>query len=421
MARPGTGERTTEAAFRGGLHPPRAVLLLAALLAASLAFAPRAEAFVYWAGGENTTTIGRANNDGSGVDNSFITGANEPTGVAVDAKHIYWASLSGSSIGRANLDGSGVDQNFITAAGRPREVVVDGTHIYWTNFATGTSNPNLGSIGRAKLDGTDVRRPLFGNQGNLVNTPCGVAAGGGFLYWANNPPFSGSPSIGRSPIPDPLPVGSFVDDTDGVFACWPSVSGSHVYWAEFVLGIARVPIDDPDGDVEDVTDSPATGGTAIHGSRLYWANGQEGTISRSNLDGSAPDFAFISGAGEPRGLAVDSLGPGGGGGEGGDGGGDEANDFSFGKVKKNKRKGTAKLTVTVPGSGELELAKTNKVKADDESAEDEGKEKLAIKPKGKAKKKLNSKGKAKVKAKVTYTPTGGSPNTEDKKIKLVKR
>ena len=98
-----------------------------------------------------------------------------------------------------------------------------------------------------------------------------------------------------------------------------------------------------------------------------------------------------------------------------------SNDFSFGKVKKNKRKGTAKLTLKVPGPGELELAKTKKVRGDDDSADEAGKEKLSIKPKGKAKKRLNNKGKAKVKANVTYTPTGGSPNTEDKKIKLVKR
>ena len=90
----------------------------------------------------------------------------------------------------------------------------------------------------------------------------------------------------------------------------------------------------------------------------------------------------------------------------------------FGKLKRNLQKGTAKLTVKVPGGGELELAKTKKVKADDESAEDAGKEKLVVKPRGKAKKKLNQTGKAKVKAKVTYTPTGGEPNTESKKVKL---
>jgi hypothetical protein len=104
--------------------------------------------------------------------------------------------------------------------------------------------------------------------------------------------------------------------------------------------------------------------------------------------------------------------------------GPPSNQFSFGKVKKNKRKGTAKLTVEiVEGPGDLELAKTKKVKADDEVAEAEGEtaEKLAIKPKGKAKKKLNKKGKAKVKAEVTYTPTGGEPNTRSKRIRLKMR
>jgi hypothetical protein len=98
-----------------------------------------------------------------------------------------------------------------------------------------------------------------------------------------------------------------------------------------------------------------------------------------------------------------------------------SNDFGFGRVKRNKRKGTAKLTVNVPGPGELKLAKTKKVTPDEDTAEDAGNEKLAIKPKGKAKNKLNDTGKANVNANVTYTPTGGSPNTKDKKIKLVRR
>jgi hypothetical protein len=97
------------------------------------------------------------------------------------------------------------------------------------------------------------------------------------------------------------------------------------------------------------------------------------------------------------------------------------NDISFGKVKKNKRKGTAKLTVNVPGPGELDLAKTKRIKPDDESAEAAGTERLLVKPKGKARKRLNAKGNAKVKAEVTYTPDGGEPNTESKRIKLVKR
>jgi hypothetical protein len=46
--------------------------------------AARADAFVYWAN-SRADTIGRANLDGTGVDQSFIAGASGTQGVAVDA------------------------------------------------------------------------------------------------------------------------------------------------------------------------------------------------------------------------------------------------------------------------------------------------------------------------------------------------
>ena len=52
-----------------------------------------------------------------------------PEGVAVDANHVYWANcagcVTGTTIGRANLDGTGVDQNFITELGSAFGVAVD--------------------------------------------------------------------------------------------------------------------------------------------------------------------------------------------------------------------------------------------------------------------------------------------------------
>ena len=44
-----------------------------------------------------------------------------------------------------------------------------------------------------------------------------------------------------------------------------------------------------------------------------------------------------------------------------------------------------------------------------------------MKARGGAKKKLNSDGKATVNPKVTFTPDGGEPRTERKRIKLIKR
>jgi Low-density lipoprotein receptor repeat class B len=45
--------------------------------------------------------------------------------VAVDAGHVYWANDGTNTIGRANLDGTGADQIFITGAATPTGVAVD--------------------------------------------------------------------------------------------------------------------------------------------------------------------------------------------------------------------------------------------------------------------------------------------------------
>ena len=127
--------------------------------------------------GGNGGTIGRANLDGSGVNQSFITGAGGP-GVAVDGAprlldqrsaghdragqprrqrrqpelhhrrqrpdrgggrrrpHLLGQHAAPNTIGRANLDGTGVNQSFITGASSPHGVAVDGGHVYWANAPT---------------------------------------------------------------------------------------------------------------------------------------------------------------------------------------------------------------------------------------------------------------------------------------------
>src|SRR5262245_57318986 len=103
--------RDSGASARAPARAQRAVLLLAALLAAPLALAARADAFVYWAAPGDPSAIGRANLDGSGVDSGFISlpklpgddNDETPCGVAVDASHIYWADSANARIGRANL------------------------------------------------------------------------------------------------------------------------------------------------------------------------------------------------------------------------------------------------------------------------------------------------------------------------------
>jgi hypothetical protein len=148
---------------------------------------------VYWANENQPTfdTIGRANVDGTGVNQSFVLGATNPCGVAVDSAHIYWATGNsgrgpGTTIGRANLDGTGVNENFITSLPGPCGVAVDATHIYW-------GNQNTNTIGRANLDGTQVNESFITGAG----LPCAVAVDAGHIYWMSNP-FGPTNSIGRA-------------------------------------------------------------------------------------------------------------------------------------------------------------------------------------------------------------------------------
>ena len=97
-----------------------------------------------------------------------------------------------------------------------------------------------------------------------------------------------------------------------------------------------------------------------------------------------------------------------------------SNDFGFGRVRKDTREGTAKLTVKVPGPGGLKL-RGYRIRTVSEDAPRAGKEKLSVKPTGIAKKRLSRRGEAKVLAEVTYDRDGTVPNTETKKINLVKR
>ena len=105
-----------------------------------------------------------------------------------------------------------------------------------------------------------------------------------------------------------------------------------------------------------------------------------------------------------------------------------SSNFSFGKLKKNKHKGTAKLSVDVPGPGTVAVSGKGVKAARPRSGEritaakavtEAGTVTLPIKAKGKKKRKLKSTGRVKLKVNVTYTPAGGAPNTEPKKIKLV--
>jgi len=257
----------------------------------ALACSSPAQARIYWAN-QASTSIGAANADGTGVNQSLIGGASAPVGVAVDGVHIYWAHGGGSGrIGRAKLDGSEVNQAFVTTAAPPQGVAVDALSVYWTQTVSGA-----GHVAFAALDGSAV------NQSYLPTgpAPCGVAVDPDKEYWADG----GDPgSIGRA-------HGAFTPTQGFVTGvrdpCGVADTPTYVYWASRAgnaIGRARV---DGTETVQTFLSLPSPCGVAVDGAHIYWSSPASGTIGRANLDGSGANPNFITGAQSPCGIAVDA-------------------------------------------------------------------------------------------------------------------
>jgi virginiamycin B lyase len=179
-------------------------------------------AHVYWI--SSSGGIGRANLNGTHARQRFIRlrGHRDVCDVAVDAAHVYWTSSDGDTgsgvIGRANLDGSGVDQGFIPGASDCSRIAVDAAHVYWT-FEDETGS---GAIGRANLDGTSVDQSFIPLEG----APCGVAVDAAHLYWG------GGTGIGRANLDGTDATESFIP-RGRKYPCDLAVDGASIYWVNY--------------------------------------------------------------------------------------------------------------------------------------------------------------------------------------------
>ncbi|MGH2982699.1 MAG: hypothetical protein ACRDK5_00345 [Solirubrobacterales bacterium] len=367
--------------------------------------------FVYWTN-ETQTSIGRAKINGVGPNNSFITGLNDPLGVAVDSKFIYWAERGADRIGRANLDGSGVNADFITSASgvsNPAGVAVTPTHIYWAN-----DPPN--TIGRANLDGS-------GPVANFITAPdanCGIAVDANFVYWTDT---IASNRIGRAPLDGSASDPNFI--TGISVECGVAVDSSFIYWGTESpsRSIGRATIGGggaSNGFIPDVVPSGVPCGVAVNPQYIFWGNPTVTAIGRANINGTSPNSTLVPGASIPCLLAAAP-----------------SNKVTINSITRKKKKGTAIINAKVPGPGQVSITNTG---TEDVAATAIVKQvgltitgassfKLPIKPVGKTKKKLNKqvkkkgKGKVKVKAFVTFVPAGvaGVPNSQPVKTKLIKQ
>jgi sugar lactone lactonase YvrE len=389
-----------------------AVVLTAGLLA--VIAAPSASAYIYWADVSDGAggTIGRANNDGTGVDRNFITGLKQPCGVAVDGQHIYWGDGGTNSIGRANLDGSGVDIAWIiqpaTVEG-PCGVAVDAASIWWANI---DGAGGQGSVARANIDGTGAQ-PLTFNSPTFAKNPFSIALAGNLVYWSNLDlanSFAAS-AVGRAGADGtPPPTASFLAIGAPGAPQWLAADATHLYLTEILSGVpVQIVRTDLDGtNAQQVISAFPGGGLAVNDGTVYWANGSEGTISSFNPDdGTKPDFAFITQVGEPSGLAVDSGVP--------------SNEFAIGTLTRDKQHGTATLELSAGDPGTFSLAGSG-LKPATADVDGGSSVTLTMAAAGKAKTHLKRDGKIKLTADVTFTAIGNAtPTSQQVPVKLVRK
>jgi hypothetical protein len=280
-------------------------LIAIGVLAALLAVASTADAFVYW-GNNSGGTIGRAELEGGGVEQSFIPlpAGSQPCGVVVDGDHIFWAD-GVSKIGRAKIDGTDVDPSFITGADFPCGPSINAASktIYWANTANQT-------IGKANLDGTHVQQGFitqpvenpswtfdFGNLVYFTNKSAGE------IWAASDVDGSGTQEVAGAPLNQPYafqPTGILIIPDTGFY-------GPAGYWANFGNGsIGSAPLVGgflPLADPNFITGLDRPCGLAATATHLFWGNGS--SIGKAFLDGTSPDPGFIPGADGACGVAVD--------------------------------------------------------------------------------------------------------------------
>jgi Low-density lipoprotein receptor repeat class B len=406
-------------------HPLRrqawAAIAIATVLAvlALLLLPPHAHGnFVYWSEGSPNSSIGRAKINGSGLNNAFITGLNDPHGIAVDSKYIYWSQGGSStgSIGRANLDGTGANPNFIphmTGVGKAT-IAVTPTSIYWANES--------GTIGRANLDGSAPLFPLFG----ITGSPCGLAADSSFLYFAD----TSNSKIGRATLDGTTVDPNFVSVPTGDIFCGLAVDSSFVYYpSDSGNTVGRGPIGGGTADPNFIAAGTTGGGptgVAVNSQYVFWGNYTTGAIGRANVNGSGINPALVPSAGVTISPASQFAAA-------------PSNKITVNSITKKKKKGTATINAKVPGPGQVTLnqistppdvnATAAAVKQVGLTITGASSFKLPVKPTGKTAKKLKKqvkkrgKGKVKVKVFIHFIPAGvaGVPNTQPLTVTLVKR
>ncbi len=242
-----------------------------------------------------TPAIGRANSDGSSVQHSFI--ATKAKWTAVDSAHIYWTNTSAGTIGRAEIDGSNPDPSFITGLENPEGIAVDSGHIYWAE--AGDRGEGHGTIDRATLAGGSIEKEFITG----ASSPRGVAVNSEYVFW------TGNAGIGRATITGANSQQSLISRGEGERAWGIAANATSIYWiqAGYSATVFKAKLSGEGGyELLDAGTGIEVRGLAIDSNYVYWSDVTNGRIGRGPLDLSSADTKFITNVHGATGIAADA-------------------------------------------------------------------------------------------------------------------
>jgi hypothetical protein len=229
---------------------------------------------------------------GTAPEDTFITGASRPEGVAVNAEHIYWTNETTGYIGRATLAGTEVNRTWLKVEGKPVALAVDSGHIYWGDAETK-------DIGRATLAGGTVERAWIAAAFSK-GAASGIAVNSEHIYWTNQL-YIGRATIAGGTIEKEWLKTEGLSGYSGI-----ALNATYIYWTASIGGsvIGRAKLNGEEPSQFWLSGVSAEGGLAVNSQYIYWAWRGGGYIGRAELGGTAANGTWLNVGANPTGIAL---------------------------------------------------------------------------------------------------------------------